>query len=205
MHNQKNKLFMITHIDGKLVEKTPTYAVIDCGGVGYFLNISLNTFSKIGTSERCKLFTHITVNTMDGTQTMYGFFEESERSMFRLLLSVSGVGAGAARLLLSSFGPSELQQVIVSANVTGLRSVKGIGEKTAQRIIVDLKDKVLKEELPASISFSPHNNIRNEALAALVMLGFVRHAAEKAIDKAINSATQEMNVENTIKQALKFL
>jgi Holliday junction DNA helicase RuvA len=196
---------MITHIDGKLVEKTPTYAVIDCGGVGYFLNISLNTFSKIGTSERCKLFTHITVNTMDGTQTMYGFFEESERSMFRLLLSVSGVGAGAARLLLSSFGPSELQQVIVSANVTGLRSVKGIGEKTAQRIIVDLKDKVLKEELPASISFSPHNNIRNEALAALVMLGFVRHAAEKAIDKAINSATQEMNVENTIKQALKFL
>lgn len=196
---------MITHIDGKLVEKTPTYAVIDCGGVGYFLNISLNTFSKIGTSERCKLFTHITVNTMDGTQTMYGFFEESERSMFRLLLSVSGVGAGAARLLLSSFGPSELQQVIVSSNVTGLRSVKGIGEKTAQRIIVDLKDKVLKEELPASISFSPHNNIRNEALAALVMLGFVRHAAEKAIDKAINSATQEMNVENTIKQALKFL
>ncbi len=196
---------MITHIDGKLVEKTPTYAVIDCGGVGYFLNISLNTFSKIGTSERCKLFTHITVNTMDGTQTMYGFFEESERAMFRLLLSVSGVGAGAARLLLSSFGPSELQQVIVSSNVTGLRSVKGIGEKTAQRIIVDLKDKVLKEELPASISFSPHNNIRNEALAALVMLGFVRHAAEKAIDKAINSATQEMNVENTIKQALKFL
>lgn len=196
---------MITHIDGKLVEKTPTFAVIDCGGVGYFLNISLNTFSKIGTSERCKLFTHITVNTMDGTQTMYGFFEESERSMFRLLLSVSGVGAGAARLLLSSFGPSELQQVIVSANVTGLRSVKGIGEKTAQRIIVDLKDKVLKEELPASISFSPHNNIRNEALAALVMLGFVRHAAEKAIDKAINSATHEMNVENTIKQALKFL
>lgn len=196
---------MITHIDGKLVEKTPTYAVIDCGGVGYFLNISLNTFSKIGTGERCKLFTHITVNTMDGTQTMYGFFEESERAMFRLLLSVSGVGAGAARLLLSSFGPSELQQVIVSANVTGLRSVKGIGEKTAQRIIVDLKDKVLKEELPASISFSPHNNIRNEALAALVMLGFVRHAAEKAIDKAMNSATQEMNVENTIKQALKFL
>lgn len=196
---------MITHIDGKLVEKTPTYAVIDCGGVGYFLNISLNTFSKIGTSERCKLFTHITVNTMDGTQTMYGFFEESERAMFRLLLSVSGVGAGAARLLLSSFGPSELQQVIVSSNVTGLRSVKGIGEKTAQRIIVDLKDKVLKEEIPASISFSPHNNIRNEALAALVMLGFVRHAAEKAIDKATNSATQEMNVENTIKQALKFL
>ncbi|MBK9479707.1 MAG: Holliday junction branch migration protein RuvA [Bacteroidetes bacterium] len=196
---------MITHIDGKLVEKTPTYAVIDCSGVGYFLNISLNTFSKIGTSERCKLFTHITVNTMDGTQTMYGFFEESERVMFRLLLSVSGVGAGAARLLLSSFGPSELQQVIVSANVTGLRSVKGIGEKTAQRIIVDLKDKVLKEEIPASISFSPHNNIRNEALAALVMLGFVRHAAEKAIDKAMTSATQEMNVENTIKQALKFL
>jgi len=205
MHNQKNKLFMITHIDGKLVEKTPTYAVIDCGGVGYFLNISLNTFSKIGTSERCKLFTHITVNTMDGTQTMYGFFEESERSMFRLLLSVSGVGAGAARLLLSSFGPSDLQQVIVSANVSGLRSVKGIGEKTAQRIIVDLKDKVLKEEIPASISFSPHNNIRNEALAALVMLGFVRHAAEKAIDKAMTSANQEMNVENTIKQALKFL
>ncbi|HRH02751.1 MAG TPA: Holliday junction branch migration protein RuvA [Bacteroidia bacterium] len=196
---------MITHIDGKLVEKTPTYAVIDCGGVGYFLNISLNTFSKIGTSERCKLFTHITVNTMDGTQTMYGFFEESERSMFRLLLSVSGVGAGAARLLLSSFGPSDLQQVIVSANVSGLRSVKGIGEKTAQRIIVDLKDKVLKEEIPASISFSPHNNIRNEALAALVMLGFVRHAAEKAIDKAMTSANQEMNVENTIKQALKFL
>ena len=196
---------MITHIDGKLIEKTPTYAIIDCGGVGYFLNISLNTYSKIGATERCKLFTHTTVNMMDGTQTMYGFAEDSERSMFRLLISVSGVGAGAGRLLLSSFGPAELQQVIVSGNITALRSMKGIGEKTAQRIVVDLKDKVAKEEMQSAISFVPHNNIREEALAALVMLGFVRHAAEKAIEKAAKANTNEMNVEQTIKQALKFL
>lgn len=196
---------MITHIDGKLIEKTPTYAIIDCGGVGYMLNISLTTFSQIGTQERCKLFAHTTVNMMDGTQTMYGFAEESERTMFRLLISVSGVGAGAGRLLLSSFGPAELQQVIVNGNITALRSVKGIGEKTAQRIVLDLKDKVMKEEMQSSISFVPHNNIKDEALAALVMLGFVRHTAEKAIDKAIKANTEQMTVEQTIKQALKFL
>jgi holliday junction DNA helicase RuvA len=205
MLNQKNKLIMITHIEGKLVEKTPTYAVIDCGGVGYFLHISLNTYSKIGSQERCKLFAHITVNMMDGAQTMYGFAEESERTMFRLLISVSGVGAGAGRLLLSSFGPAELQQVIVNGNITALRSVKGIGEKTAQRIVVDLKDKVMKEEIQSSVSFIPHNNIREEALAALVMLGFVKHAADKAIEKAMKSSAEQMNVEQTIKQALKFL
>ncbi len=196
---------MITHIDGKLIEKTPTYAIIDCGGVGYLLNISLTTFSKIGVQERCKLFAHTTVNMMDGTQTMYGFFEESERTMFRMLISVSGVGAGAGRLLLSSFGPAELQQVIVNGNITALRSVKGIGEKTAQRIVVDLKDKVMKEEMHSSNSFVPHNNIKDEALAALVMLGFVKNTAEKAIEKAIKSNSEEMTVEQTIKQALKFL
>ncbi len=196
---------MITHIDGKLIEKTPTYAIIDCGGVGYFLNISLTTFSLIGAEERCKLYTHTTVNMMDGTQTMYGFAEESERTMFRLLISVSGVGAGAGRLLLSSFGPADLQHVIVNANITALRSVKGIGEKTAQRIVVDLKDKVMKEEMQSSISFVPHNNIKEQALAALVILGFVRHAADKAIDKAMKANVEEMNVEQTIKQALKFL
>ena len=196
---------MITHIEGKLTEKTPTYAVIDCGGVGYFLNISLNTFSKIGAVERCKLFTHINVNTMDGTQTMFGFFEESERTMFRLLISVSGVGASAGRLLLSSFGPAELQQVIVSGNILALRSVKGIGEKTAQRIVVDLKDKVMKEELSSTLSFTPHNNMKDEALSALVMLGFARQVAEKAIDKTIKASEQELTVEQTIKQALKFL
>ena len=196
---------MITHIEGKLTEKTPTYAVIDCGGVGYFLNISLNTFSKIGVVERCKLFTHINVNTMDGTQTMFGFFEESERTMFRLLISVSGVGASAGRLLLSSFGPAELQQVIVSGNILALRSVKGIGEKTAQRIVVDLKDKVMKEELSSTLAFTPHNNMKDEALSALVMLGFARQVAEKAIDKTIKASEQELTVEQTIKQALKFL
>lgn len=196
---------MITHIDGRLVEKTPTYAIIDCGGVGYFLNISLTTFSKIASQERCKLFTHTTVNMMDGTQTMYGFAEEGERSMFRLLISVSGVGAGAGRLLLSSFGPAELQQVIVSGNIAALRSVKGIGEKTAQRIVVDLKDKVAKEDIQSSISLTPHNNIKTEALAALVMLGFVRHTAEKAVDKVLAAAAGEISVELTIKQALKFL
>jgi len=136
---------------------------------------------------------------------MYGFAEESERSMFRLLISVSGVGAGAGRLLLSSFGPAELQQVIQGGNITALRSVKGIGEKTAQRIVVDLKDKVAKEDIQPSISFTPHNNIKTEALAALVMLGFVRHIAEKAVDKALASAGGESSVEQTIKQALKFL
>ncbi len=197
---------MITHIEGRLAEKTPTYAVIDCSGVGYMLNISLNTFSKLGApGDKCKLYSHTLVNTMDYTQTMYGFSEESERTFFRHLISVSGVGGNTARMFLSSFAPSELQQTILAGNVAALRSVKGIGDKTAQRIIVDLKDKVGKEDTASTFSMMPHNTIREEALSALVMLGFAKNLAEKSLDKVIRAATSELSVEQAIKQTLKNL
>jgi Holliday junction DNA helicase RuvA len=138
---------MLNHIEGKLLEKSPTHVVIDCNGMGYTLNISLNTYSKIQqVNNQVKLLTHVSVNQNDFTQTGFGFFEESERVLFKQLISVSGVGSAAARMFLSSYNPLELTQHIINGNVAALKNVKGIGEKTAQRIIVDLKNKVGKNE-----------------------------------------------------------
>ena len=197
---------MLNHIEGKLIEKSPAHVVIDCNGMGYTLNISLNTYSKLHkVDEKVKLLTHVSVNQNDFTQTGFGFFEESERVLFRQLISVSGVGSAAARMFLSSYNPLELTQHIINGNVGALKNVKGIGEKTAQRIIVDLKAKVGKNQALPDFSFNPHNKMREEALSALVMLGFVKNTAEKAVDKAIAQLDNNAAVEDIIKVALKSL
>ena len=198
---------MITHIDGKLLEKNPTYAVIDCNGVGYYLHITVNTYSKIGASERCKLLTHVIVSQMDNSQNMYGFYDEQERSTFRHLISVSGVGAGTARMLLSSLTPAEVQQAIASGNVSVFRSIKGIGEKTAQRIIIDLNGKISPLSTGEGSGVRPgliYNKTRDEALKALLTLGFVKNLSEKAVDKAL-SAKPDISVDQVVREALKNL
>lgn len=199
---------MITHIDGKLVEKNPTYAVIDCNGVGYYLHITVNTYSKIGSSERCKLLTHVITSQMDGSQNMYGFFEEQERSTFRHLISVSGVGASTARMVLSALSPGEIQQAIAAGNVSVFRSIKGIGEKTAQRIIVDLNGKLTPlsggEGSGVRQGGLIYNKTRDEALKALLTLGFAKNLSEKAIDKVL-SAKPELSVDQVVREALKNL
>ncbi len=195
---------MYNHFEGKLSVKTPTYAVLDCGGVGYQLNISLNTFSKIPDSGNCRLFAHLAVR--EDALVLFGFADEEERELFRQLISVSGVGAGTARMILSSMSPSEVVQAIHSGNVNSLKSIKGIGEKSAQRIIIDLKGKFTSDNMPgASISFTGDNKMREEALSALVMLGFAKNMAEKAVDKALKSEGNALSVEHLLKLALKNL
>lgn len=198
---------MITHIEGRLIEKNPTHAVIDCNGVGYHISITVNTYSKIGSSEKCKLLTHVIVSQMDSSQNMYGFFDEQERMAFRHLISVSGVGASTARMLLSSLTPSEVQQAIASGNVSVFRNIKGIGEKTAQRIIVDLSGKMEKTSLTAEATLNggmAHNKTREEALKALLTLGFAKNVSEKAVDKTL-SHKPELSVDQVIKDVLKNL
>lgn len=197
---------MITHIEGKLIEKTPTYAVIDCGGVGYLLNISLHTFSKLNVlakEERCKLYSHLSVR--EDAHVLYGFAEPEERIIFRHLISVSGVGSNTARMILSSLSPLEVQQAILSGNVGQLKSIKGIGEKSAQRIIVDLKGKLGKEELVSDFFMASNNIAKEEALSALVMLGFAKNSAEKVLEKVLKTEGAGYSVELLIKTALKNL
>lgn len=194
---------MISHIEGKLVEKTPTHAVIDCGGVGYMLNISLHTYSRIGNNEKCKLFTHLAIR--EDAHVLYGFFDTDERTAFLQLISVSGVGAATARMILSSLSPAEIRQAITAGNVGQLKSIKGIGEKTAQRIIVDLAGKMGEVGNASSNFIGEHNKIKAESLIALVNLGFAKQGAEKAIEKAIKDDPREKTVEQLIKDALKNL
>lgn len=196
---------MINHIEGKLVEKTPTYAVIDAAGVGYVMQISLNTFSKIGETEKCRLYTeHLYVR--DDMPRFFGFADVAERALFRQLVSVSGVGGTSALLMLSSLSAAEIQNAIATGNVALIKSVKGIGEKTAQRIIVDLKDKIGKSNNVSSEFFVSSNNIlKEEALSALVMLGFNKAAADKVLDKIIKTEGTGQTVEQLIKSALKNL
>jgi Holliday junction DNA helicase RuvA len=194
---------MIEHIEGRLVEKTPTYAVIDCGGVGYRIHISLNTFSRIGDSEKCKLYTHLAIR--EDAHVLFGFFEKSERELFLQLISVSGVGPATARMLLSSSSPAELQDAIITQNVSLLKNIKGIGAKTAERIIVDLRGKLQKDTVSASVLFASRLPIVDEALSALMALGFVKAQAEKALDKIAKDELQKSNVEQLIKLALKNL
>ena len=197
---------MITHIEGKLIEKNPTYVVIDCGGVGYFINISLHTYSKIENAEKCKLYTHLTIR--EDAHILYGFADLQERHLFRHLISVSGVGVSTARMVLSSLSPDEVHQAILTKDVALLQSVKGIGAKTAERIIVDLKDRLEKEGISAdAASAMPEtsNKIKNDALSALVMLGFAKSAAEKAINQVLRTEGVELTVEHLIKASLKSL
>jgi Holliday junction DNA helicase RuvA len=193
---------MIAQINGKLVKKTPTYVIIDCGGVGYELKISLNTFSQIGEAETCLLFTHFVVR--EDAQILYGFKQTSERELFRLLISVSGVGSATAVMILSSLSPNETKGAILTGDVNTLKSVKGIGAKSAERIIIDLRDKVGKMDGEATISLTPNNTIKEEALSALVMLGFSKNPAEKALTKILLSG-EELTVEELIKRTLKNL
>ena len=193
---------MITHIQGKLVEKNPTDVVIECNGVGYILNISLHTYSQIPDNELLKLYTHLQVK--EDSHTLYGFSSLVEREVFRLLISVSGIGASIARTMLSSLTPKQVIEGIASNDVALIQSIKGIGAKTAQRVIIDLKDKVLKIYDLDEVSVSKGNTNKDEALSALEVLGFVRKQAERVVEKIIISEP-EASVETIIKQALKNL
>ena len=190
---------MITHIKGRLVEKTPTYVVIDCQGIGYKLHISLQTFSNIK-EENCLLFTHLSVK--EDSHTLYGFLDENERSLFRNLISVSGVGPSTAQIVLSTFSANETRQYIISADVAALQSVKGIGGKTAQRIIIDLKDKLGKGIASNDIPLYQDNDLRNQALSALVALGFSKKIAEQKVDKILRDNSEDISVEALVKAAL---
>ena len=193
---------MITQIRGRLIEKNPTEVVVDCNGVGYLLNITLNTFSALSKEENIVLYTHLSIR--EDAHTLYGFINKVEREVFKLLISVSGVGPGTARTMLSSMTTEDIQQAIASENVKLIQSVKGIGAKTAQRVIVDLKDKVLKTFDIGEVSIVEDNTNKEEALSALEVLGFARKQADKVISnilKEMPSAT----VEQLIKKALKNL
>lgn len=193
---------MIAHINGKLVEKNPTSAIIECNGVGYHINISLNTYSKIGDQENCKLFTELIVR--EDAQLLYGFSDLAEKKLFQLLISVSGVGPATALLALSSAEPSEIQEAILSGNAAWFKGVKGIGPKTAQRLILDLKDKLSKENLSVNFSQNLDNTIRDESLSALINLGFNKNQAEKLIQSILKKHS-DYQVEDVIKYALRGL
>lgn len=193
---------MIAHIQGKIVEKTPTDVVIDCGGVGYHINISLHTYSLLPASDSVKLYTYLQIK--EDAHTLFGFVEKSEREIFKMLLSVSGIGAGIARTMLSSMEPRQIIQAIAVGNVGAIQSIKGIGAKTAQRAILDLKDKVLKLYDLDEVSITQNNTNKDEALSALEVLGFNKKLAEKVVDKIV-AEDASASVESIIKQALKNL
>lgn len=194
---------MIAFVEGHIEEITPTYVVLNCNGVGYFLHISLNTYSKIKDNKQCRLLSHL--NIREDAHVLYGFADIAERDIFRHLISVSGIGPGTARVIISSMTPDEIQTAITSANVTALQKIKGIGEKTAQRIIVDLKDKISKTPVSKDIFGSTGLTLRNEALTALITLGFAKPAAEKALDKVAKTFGNSISLENLIKESLKHL
>ncbi|MCX7546794.1 Holliday junction branch migration protein RuvA [Xanthomarina sp. F1114] len=193
---------MITHIQGKLVEKNATDVVIDCNGIGYLLNISLHTFSHIPDQENIKLFTHLQVK--EDSHTLFGFSSLAEREIFRLLISVSGVGASTARTMLSSLTPKQVREGIAVGDAALIQSIKGIGAKTAQRVILDLKDKILKVYDIDELSTQKSNTNKDEALSALEVLGFNKKQSERVVEKIVSSQP-DVSVEAIIKQALKNL
>ncbi|MFD0963638.1 Holliday junction branch migration protein RuvA [Pseudofulvibacter geojedonensis] len=193
---------MIAQLRGKLIEKNPTNVIIDCNGVGYEVNISLHTFSLLPKGEAIQLFTFLQVK--EDAHTLWGFIEKSEREIFKLLLSVSGVGSSTARMVLSSLTPKQVLQAIATADVAVIQSVKGIGAKTAQRVILDLKDKVLKLFDIDEVAVNLGNTNKEEALSALEVLGYNRKQAEKACNNVLKE-TPNATVETIIKQALKSL
>ena len=193
---------MYEFIRGIIVERNPAHIVIEAGGVGYFINISLNTYSKFNQKKEGLLYLHQVIR--DDAHVFYGFAEKSERDLFRNLISVNGVGSNTAIMMLSSLNPDEIAVAVTTENVAVLKAVKGIGIKTAQRIIIDLKDKLGKLYETDQIFHSPNNTILNESLSALVMLGFVKRDAEKVVTKILQEQPQT-TVEGVIKQALKRL
>ena len=195
---------MITYLDGNMIELSPTHAVVECNGVGYYLHISLNTFTKFDQSKsnKFKFYTYLSIK--EDAHTLYGFFDKQERECFILLLSVSGVGASTARMILSSLNPIDLQKVIVNEDVAVLKSIKGIGLKSAQRIIIDLKDKMHFDTTLVSQSSNEDNSIKKEALYALEKLGFSIKKMQPLVEKIIYE-NSNFSVEEVIKVALKTI
>lgn len=193
---------MITHISGKLVEKSPTNVVVDCNGIGYFIHISLHTFSQLTNEEHVMLLTHFQVK--EDAHQLYGFATSAEREIFRLLISVSGIGTNTARTMLSSLTPKQVREGIATEDVALIQSVKGIGLKTAQRVIIDLKDKVLKiYDIDETVALSNNTN-KDEALSALEVLGFAKKQSDRVVAKII-AQQPNATVEIIIKEALKNL
>ena len=193
---------MITQLTGRLVEKSPTEVVIDCNGIGYMVNISLHTFSQLSNDENIKLFTHLQVK--EDSHTLFGFCTIIERAIFKQLISVSGIGASTARTMLSSLEPHQIQRAIISEDLATIKSVKGIGLKTAQRVLIELKDKMLNLFDSDEIQVLSNNTIKEEALSALEVLGYSRKQSEKVIDNVIQSSP-DSSVEALIKAALNKL
>ena len=193
---------MYSFISGTVVEKNPTYVVLDNQGIGYFINISLNTFTAIGEQQHVKLFVHLAIR--EDAHTLYGFYTEAERELFLQLITVSGVGCNTARLILSSMTVNEAIDAIATNNIRMIQGVKGIGAKTAQRIVVDLHDKVGKLEAGGEISPVGNNTLKEEALSALMVLGFNKASIEKALDKLLKQM-ENPTVEDLIKESLRLL
>lgn len=195
---------MITHIEGILKKKTPTDVVIDCGGVGFLIHISLHTYSQLPQENNtCRLFTHLQIK--EDAHTLFGFFTEYERAVFRMLLSVSGIGAASARMMLSSMSPEELAGQIAAGNAQIIQTIKGIGAKTAQRIVVELKDKIKKMAVEMTNQVTWDNKSAEEALSALVQLGFSKPVASKSVQAVLKSSDKEMSVEEIVRLSLKML
>ncbi|WP_231458889.1 MULTISPECIES: Holliday junction branch migration protein RuvA [unclassified Pedobacter] len=194
---------MYAYIDGKLTFKNPAYVVIEAGGIGFHINISLNTYSNLTDTERCKLYTWLHVK--EDAHTLYGFADEGERRLFLHLISVSGIGPNTGRMILSSITPTEIQAAIVHADYPLIQRIKGLGAKTAQRLVLELQDKLKKEGVDSLISVPLHNTVKDEALSALVMLGFAKQTAEKTIDQILKVTEGTLSVEQLIKHALKNL
>ncbi len=195
---------MYEFIEGEIIEINPTYIIIKSGGIGYFINITLTSYTILSNKKEAKLYVHQVVR--EDAHLLFGFFQKDEREIFRQLISVSGIGANTARMMLSSLSSSEIQQAILESDVSLLKSIKGVGLKTAQRLIVDLKDKLGKIETHADLFPSKGNTNRNEALSALVMLGFPKNNVTKVLDQLSKTLNlQETTVEEIVKQALKKL
>lgn len=193
---------MYEFIKGKVTELSPAFVVIECGGIGYFLHISLTTYSKLAIDKEFVIFTHHVVR--EDVEALYGFSEKEERELFRHLISVSGIGPNTARMMLSSQSPNKLREAIVTSNLNILKAIKGIGVKTAQRLIIELKDKLSHEKNTGALPFIEDNAVREESVTALVMLGFTKKAVDQVVDKII-SEEKDINVEALVKKALKNL
>ena len=194
---------MYEYFEGRFTEINPAYIVVDCQGVGYYLQISLNTYAKLKDRPQGRVLAHHVVR--EDAQLLFGFADEGERKLFRLLITVSGIGSNTARLILSSMSPSEVKQAISSRDAALLQKVKGIGTKSAQRIVIDLADKIDKEDMLEHIPMTANNTLRSEALSALVMLGFQKNVVERTLERLFKSEENPINVEDLIKRALKIL
>jgi holliday junction DNA helicase RuvA len=195
---------MIAFLKGKLVHKDPAHVVIDVNGVGYHVNVSLQTFSAVKDQENILLFTHLSIR--EDAHVLFGFSSEAEKKLFQQLISVSGVGPSTAIVMLSYMNSNEIKSAIIQEDAASLQAIKGIGGKTAQRVIIELKDKLKKEswdDTQPTVSVGPHNTLRKEALSALLTLGLPKATAEKSVDTVLKKSGNTVTLEDLVKQALK--